>query len=113
VYDYVYSDNAIQLHWPNPSLLFQRYCSALIGVLLGFIITGMPMSIIMTGMGLVALAGIVVRNGILLVEFTDVQLAEGLASARSHDTSRQSTYYAGITYSRINHFGTDTVGHWV
>ena len=32
----------------------------------------------MTGMGIVALAGIVVRNGILLVEFTDVQLANGL-----------------------------------
>ena len=31
----------------------------------------------MTGMGIVALAGIVVRNGILLVEFTDVMLERG------------------------------------
>jgi multidrug efflux pump subunit AcrB len=51
---------------------------SIIGVLLGFIFTGMPISIIMTGMGIVALAGIVVRNGILLVEFTDVQLEKGL-----------------------------------
>jgi len=31
----------------------------------------------MTGMGMVALAGIVVRNGILLVEFTDVLIDKG------------------------------------
>ena len=31
----------------------------------------------MTGMGMVALAGIVVRNGILLVEFTDVLIEKG------------------------------------
>jgi multidrug efflux pump subunit AcrB len=44
---------------------------SLIGVLLGYMIFHMTISIIMTGMGIVALAGIVVRNGILLVEFTD------------------------------------------
>jgi multidrug efflux pump subunit AcrB len=32
----------------------------------------------MTGVGVVALAGIVVRNGILLVEFTDLLLEEGM-----------------------------------
>jgi multidrug efflux pump subunit AcrB len=38
----------------------------------------MTISIIMTGMGMVALAGIVVRNGILLVEFTDILKERGL-----------------------------------
>ena len=38
----------------------------------------MSFSIVMTGIGVVALAGIVVRNGILLVEFTDVLKARGL-----------------------------------
>ncbi len=51
---------------------------SIIGVMLGFIITGMDISIIMTGMGMVALAGIVVRNGILLVEFTDILKEKGL-----------------------------------
>ncbi len=50
---------------------------SLIGVLLGYMIFGMTISIIMTGMGIVALAGIVVRNGILLVEFTDVLKERG------------------------------------
>ncbi|MHC1704523.1 MAG: efflux RND transporter permease subunit [Tenuifilaceae bacterium] len=51
---------------------------SIIGVLLGYMIFDMTISIIMTGMGIVALAGIVVRNGILLVEFTDVLKAKGL-----------------------------------
>jgi multidrug efflux pump subunit AcrB len=51
---------------------------SLVGVLLGYMIFGMTISIIMTGMGIVALAGIVVRNGILLVEFSDVLKASGL-----------------------------------
>jgi multidrug efflux pump subunit AcrB len=38
----------------------------------------MPISITMTGMGVVALAGIVVRNGILLVEFTDKLIEKGM-----------------------------------
>jgi multidrug efflux pump subunit AcrB len=38
----------------------------------------MEISIIMTGVGIVALAGIVVRNGILLVEFTEILLHEGM-----------------------------------
>ncbi|MFT3740203.1 MAG: efflux RND transporter permease subunit [Breznakibacter sp.] len=62
----------------KPIIIISEVLFSLIGVLLGFVITGMPISIIMTGMGLVALAGIVVRNGILLVEFTDVQLESGL-----------------------------------
>ncbi len=34
---------------------------------------------VMSGIGIVALAGIVVRNGILLVEFMDLMLAEGMS----------------------------------
>jgi multidrug efflux pump subunit AcrB len=45
---------------------------SIIGVLLGFSIFNMNISVVMTGVGIVALAGIVVRNGILLVEFTDI-----------------------------------------
>ncbi|MFM7022589.1 MAG: efflux RND transporter permease subunit [Flavobacteriales bacterium] len=50
---------------------------SIIGVLLGLAITGMNFSIIMTMIGIVALAGIVVRNGILLVEFIDILVEEG------------------------------------
>ena len=56
---------------------------SLIGVLLGYMIFGMSVSIIMTGMGIVALAGIVVRNGILLVEFTDRLKEKGLKTRQA------------------------------
>jgi len=38
------------------------------GVLLGMLVTGMPFSAIMTGLGIVALVGIVVKNGIVLID---------------------------------------------
>jgi len=63
---------------------------SLIGVLLGYMIFGMTISIIMTGMGIVALAGIVVRNGILLVEFTDRLKVQGVKT-------RQAIVQAGLT----------------
>jgi multidrug efflux pump subunit AcrB len=63
---------------------------SLIGVLLGYMIFGMTISIIMTGMGIVALAGIVVRNGILLVEFTDKLKEQGVKT-------RNAIIQAGLT----------------
>jgi multidrug efflux pump subunit AcrB len=62
----------------KPLIILTEVIFSIIGVLLGFTIFQMPISIIMTGMGIVALAGIVVRNGILLVEFTDVLKERGL-----------------------------------
>ncbi|HLF63047.1 MAG TPA: efflux RND transporter permease subunit [Saprospiraceae bacterium] len=56
---------------------------SIIGVLLGLAIFGMDFSVIMMGVGIVALAGIVVRNGILLVEFTDELRARGKPVAES------------------------------
>ncbi len=61
----------------KPVIIISEVLFSLIGVFLGFVFTGMSISIIMTGMGVVALAGIVVRNGILLVEFTDVLIEKG------------------------------------
>jgi multidrug efflux pump len=58
-------------------IIISEILLSVIGVLIGFALTQMSMSIIMTGIGIVALAGIVVRNGILLVEFFDHKLAEG------------------------------------
>lgn len=62
----------------KPLIILTEIVFSVIGVLLGFAIFNMTFSILMTGVGIVALAGIVVRNGILLVEFTDELLARGL-----------------------------------
>jgi multidrug efflux pump subunit AcrB len=62
----------------KPFIILSEIFFSIIGVLLGFTIFRIPFSIIMTGMGIVALSGIVIRNGILLVEFTDVLREKGL-----------------------------------
>jgi multidrug efflux pump subunit AcrB len=64
-------------------IIISEVIFSLIGVLLGYMIFGMTISIIMTGMGIVALAGIVVRNGILLVEFTDRLKEQGVKTRRA------------------------------
>jgi multidrug efflux pump subunit AcrB len=38
----------------------------------------MTISVVMTGLGIVGLAGIVVKNGILVIEFTDVLRERGM-----------------------------------
>jgi multidrug efflux pump subunit AcrB len=50
---------------------------SIFGVILGLGIFGTTFSIVTGGIGIVALAGIVVRNGILLVEFMDLMLKDG------------------------------------
>jgi multidrug efflux pump subunit AcrB len=62
----------------KPVIILSEIVLSIIGVFLGFAITKMNFSVIMTGIGIVALAGIVVRNGILLVEFTEILLAGGM-----------------------------------
>lgn len=62
----------------KPIIIFAEVIFSIIGVLLGYGIFGMNFSAVMTGVGVVALLGIVVRNGILLVEFTDLLIAEGM-----------------------------------
>ncbi len=61
----------------KPLIIIIEVFFSVIGVLLGYVFFGQTISIVMTGMGMVALAGIVVRNGILLVEFTDTLKATG------------------------------------
>lgn len=51
---------------------------SVIGVLLGFALTRMEVSVVMTGIGIVGLAGIVVKNGILVIEFADELRARGM-----------------------------------
>ena len=62
----------------KPLIILSEIFFSIIGVLLGFSIFNMEISTIMVGVGIIALAGIVVRNGILLVEFTDLLREQGM-----------------------------------
>ena len=63
----------------KPLIILSEILFSIIGVILGITIFRMEMSIVMSGIGIVALAGIVVRNGILLVEFTDLMVEQGMS----------------------------------
>ncbi|MEO4044490.1 efflux RND transporter permease subunit [Hoeflea sp. CAU 1731] len=55
---------------------------AVSGVLIGMVVTSQPFSIIMTGTGIVALAGIVVNNAIVLIDTFNRMREEGVTDTR-------------------------------
>jgi multidrug efflux pump subunit AcrB len=63
----------------KPVIILLEIVFSIIGVLIGFSLFKMEISIIMTGVGIMALAGLVVRNGILMVEFTELLRSQGMA----------------------------------
>ncbi|MCA9784745.1 MAG: efflux RND transporter permease subunit, partial [Candidatus Cloacimonetes bacterium] len=66
---------------------------SLVGVFWGLVITQMPFGIIMTGVGVISLAGVVVNNAIVLMDYT-IQLRErGM-------TKRDALLQAGVTRLR-------------
>lgn len=60
-------------------IILSEIILSVIGVLIGVATFKMEMSIVMTGVGIIALGGIVVRNGILLVEFAEYARAGGMS----------------------------------
>lgn len=74
----------------KPIIILTEIIFSVIGVLLGFAITKMELSVVMTGIGIVGLAGIVVKNGILVIEFADELRARGLKT-------REAVVQAGKT----------------
>ncbi|HMU09676.1 MAG TPA: efflux RND transporter permease subunit [Ferruginibacter sp.] len=62
----------------KPFIVITEIFFSIIGVLLGYAFTGMTIATIMLGVGVVGLAGIVIKNGILLIEFTDELRGRGI-----------------------------------
>src|SRR5205814_10140245 len=62
----------------KPLIILSEILFSIIGVLLGVVITRMALSIVMTDVSIIALGGIVVRNGILLVEFAEYSRQGGM-----------------------------------
>jgi CzcA family heavy metal efflux pump len=62
-----------------PLVIMVSVLLSLIGVLTGLLVTRSPFSIIMTGVGVISLAGIVVKNAIVLLDFAKRKQEEGLS----------------------------------
>jgi multidrug efflux pump subunit AcrB len=78
----------------KPLIIMTSVILSTIGVLLGLIVFQMPFGIIMTGVGVISLAGVVVNNAIVLIDYTDLlRLRDGL-------TRREAVVRAGRTRFR-------------
>ncbi|MBX2932149.1 MAG: efflux RND transporter permease subunit, partial [Chitinophagaceae bacterium] len=67
----------------KPFIVLTEIFFSIIGVFIGYAITGMTIATIMLGVGIVGLAGIVIKNGILLIEFTDELRNRGYKTRRA------------------------------
>ncbi len=62
----------------QPLVILSSVVLSLIGVLLGLLATGTPFGIIMTGVGVISLAGVVVNNAIVLIDYVNQLRGRGL-----------------------------------
>jgi multidrug efflux pump len=56
----------------KPVIIMTAVVMSTVGVLLGLVVFRMPFGIIMTGVGVISLAGIVVNNAIVLIDYIDL-----------------------------------------
>jgi multidrug efflux pump len=63
----------------QPLIIMSAVIISLIGVFIGLILYAMPFGIIMTGIGVISLAGVVVNNNIVLIDYINVLRRRGLS----------------------------------
>jgi len=61
----------------QPFIILVTVLLSLIGVLWGLLVTGTPFGVMMTGIGVISLAGVVVNNAIVLLDYVDQLRREG------------------------------------
>ena len=56
----------------TPFIIILSVLFSTIGVFLGYIVSGDPLVVIMTGVGIISLAGVVVNNAIVLIDYINL-----------------------------------------
>ena len=64
-------------------LILSSVILALIGVFIGLIVMNQPFGVVMTGLGIISLAGVIVNNNIILIDTYDMLRAEGMAATEA------------------------------
>ncbi|MBN2527454.1 MAG: efflux RND transporter permease subunit [Deltaproteobacteria bacterium] len=62
----------------RPGIILGSVVMSMVGVVVGLIITQSKFSVMMTGLGIISLAGVVVNNAIVLIDYTDQLKATGI-----------------------------------
>lgn len=63
----------------KPAIIMMCVLLSLIGVFIGLMMTGTPFGIIMTGIGVISLAGVVVNNAIVLIDYIQQMQTKGMS----------------------------------
>lgn len=61
-----------------PAIVLFTVVLSLVGVLWGLLLTGTPFGVIMTGLGVISLAGVVVNNAIVLLDYVEQLRSRGM-----------------------------------
>ncbi|MEZ5771828.1 MAG: efflux RND transporter permease subunit [Defluviimonas denitrificans] len=114
-------------------LIFSAVVMSTIGVFLGLMIMGQPFGIVMTGIGIIALAGVVVNNNIVLIDTYDTLRREGMPKVEAiletcHERARPVVLTAltailgvlpiafGLNLELLNHettYGAPSTQWWI
>ncbi len=114
-------------------LIFSAVIMSTIGVFLGLMIMGQPFGIVMTGIGIIALAGVVVNNNIVLIDTYDTLRREGMPKVEAiletcHERARPVVLTAltailgvlpiafGLNLELLNHettYGAPSTQWWI
>ena len=61
-----------------PMIIISSVLMSMFGVFIGLLVTQLPFSIVLTGVGVISLAGIVVNNAIVLLDYAEMLRAQGM-----------------------------------
>lgn len=75
----------------KPAIIMLAIFLSLIGVFVGIVITGSAFVIMMTMMGIISLAGIVVNNGVVLLDYTQLLIDRKMIAKGMDDTDLLTT----------------------
>ena len=84
----------------EPFIIIFTVPMAIIGVILGLLLTGIPLSV-MSLIGMLMLAGIVVNNGIVLVDYANQLLRKGAATIEEAVTEAARTRFRPILMTAL------------
>ncbi|HHH11088.1 MAG TPA: efflux RND transporter permease subunit [Sorangium sp.] len=77
----------------TPLIILGTVVLSLVGVLWGLVLTGTPFGVVMTGLGVISLAGVVVNNAIVLLDYVEQLKRQGVGV-------REALIHAGMVRFR-------------
>jgi len=85
----------------KPFIILTSVLLSTIGVLLGLLLFRMPFGMIMTGVGIIALAGVVVNNAIVLIDYIDILRARGGLTRREAIVQAGKTRFRPVVLTAV------------